>query len=157
MNVGDVMTRQVRTCALSDSLNAAAQMMWEHDCGALPVVDAEGKAVAMITDRDICMAAYTRGEPLWNILVSSAASHGIVAVHETEALDAVESLMQKHQVRRIPVVDTKGKPIGMVSMNDLARRAHTGHHKNDGLGAEAIVRTLAAVCRPAAMQASAAE
>jgi len=157
MNVGEMMTRQVRTCAPSDSLNTAAQLMWENDCGAIPVVDGEGKAVAMITDRDICMAAYTQGQPLWNMLVSSAASHGIVTVRESESLDAVETLMQKHQIRRIPVVDAEGKPVGIVSMSDLARRAHTGHHKHNGLSADTIVRTLAAVCQPTPQQAHAAE
>jgi len=157
MNVADVMTRQVRTCAVGDSLNRAAQLMWESDCGAIPVVDYEGKAIAMITDRDICMAAYTQGRPLWNIPVSSAASHAIVTVGENESLDAVEMLMQKHQIRRIPVVDTSGKPIGLVSMNDLARRAHMGHHKHNGLSADMVVRTLAAVCQPSQRQALAAE
>ncbi|HXX68576.1 MAG TPA: CBS domain-containing protein [Polyangiaceae bacterium] len=157
MNVADVMTRHVRICALGDSLNTAAQLMWENDCGAIPVVDSEGKAIAMITDRDICMAAYTQGQLLWNMPVSSAASHAIITVREDESLDAVEMLMQKHQIRRIPVVDIGGKPIGVVSMNDLARRAHMGHHKHNGLSAEVVVRTLAAVCQPSQRQARAAE
>ena len=59
--VRDVMTREPRTCRPSDTLNLAAQHMWEGDCGVLPVTDDEGKPIGMLTDRDICMAAYTRG------------------------------------------------------------------------------------------------
>ena len=158
MNVGEMMTRGVQTCSPNDSLNRVAQLMWEHDCGCIPVVDADGKAIGMITDRDICMAGYTQGQPLMNMTVASAASHNIVAVRENENLDAAEALMQKHQIRRIPVVDANAKPIGIVSMNDLVRRArHKGGHLQDGLSPESIVRTLAAVCKPSATQAHAAE
>ncbi len=157
MNVGEMMTRQVRTCGPNDSLNTVAQLMWENDCGCIPVVDGEGKAVAMITDRDICMAAYTQGQPLMNILVASAASHSIVTVIENESLGAAEALMQKHQIRRIPVVDANGKPVGLVSMNDLVRHAQRGGHRQNGLSPDSIVRTLAAVCQPSATQAHAAE
>jgi CBS-domain-containing membrane protein len=93
--------------------------------------------------------------------VSSAATRAIITVHEDESLDAAATLMRRHQIRRIPVVDANAKPVGIVSMNDLARHAHTGHHRHDGLNADTIVRTLAAVCSPshaaAAGQAHAAE
>jgi CBS domain-containing protein len=62
--------------------------MWEHDFACIPVVDADGKAIGMITDRDICMACYTLGQPLANMTVASAASHKIVTVRESETLDA---------------------------------------------------------------------
>ena len=58
------MTRDVKTCTIHDSLNGAARIMWDHDCGCAPVVDAHGKLVGIVTDRDICMAAYTQGVPL---------------------------------------------------------------------------------------------
>lgn len=154
MNVGEMMTRPVFTCRFTDSLNRVAQLLWENDCGCVPVVDAAGKAVAMITDRDVCMAAYTQGRPLTEISVSSAASEGIVAVREGESLNAAEALMQKHQIRRIPVVDDAGQPVGIVSMNDLAMHAHRGGSRKDGLKADSIVRTLAAICRPNAPPAA---
>ncbi|MBA3541520.1 MAG: CBS domain-containing protein, partial [Deltaproteobacteria bacterium] len=59
-----MMTRSVHTCQPTDTLAAAAKLMWEHDIGALPVVDQVGHVVGMITDRDACMAAYTRGDAL---------------------------------------------------------------------------------------------
>ena len=61
MKIENVMTRQVRTCAPGDNLNTAANVMWENDCGSVPVVDATGRAVGMLTDRDVCMAAFFHG------------------------------------------------------------------------------------------------
>ena len=77
MNAGNLMTAGARTCSLIDSLNLAAQIMWENDCGCVPVVDDDGRAIAMITDRDICMAAYTQGKLLKDMPVSIAASRSL--------------------------------------------------------------------------------
>src|SRR5690242_15312379 len=104
MNVGELMTRDVRTCAASDSLNDVARIMWERDCGCVPVVGADGTVVGMITDRDICMAAYTQGRRLMHMIVESAASKNIVTIGENESLRRAEELMRDAQVRRLPVV-----------------------------------------------------
>ena len=78
MKVSDLMTREVRTCHQHDSLNRAAQLMWENDCGAVPVVDSDLKVIGMLTDRDICMAAYTQGKRLDEIPVVTAMSRQVV-------------------------------------------------------------------------------
>jgi CBS domain-containing protein len=149
MNVGDMMTREVQTCRLDDPLNRVAQIMWEYDCGCVPVVDWEGRVVAMITDRDVCMAAYTQGRTLASMVVSTAASQGLLAVRESDTVEAAEAVMQQHQVRRVPVVDAEGRAVGILSMSDLARHAHSkGHLRHDSLSPEKIVRTFAAVCQP---------
>ena len=86
MNVGELMSRDVRTCATSDSLNDAARIMWEADCGCAPVVEADGTVVGMITDRDICMAAYTQGRRLMQMTVESTASKNVVTIGKVESL-----------------------------------------------------------------------
>jgi CBS domain-containing protein len=154
MNVGQVMTRNPRVCSIDDSLNQAAQVMWESDCGCVPLVNGEGKAVGMITDRDICMAAYTQGRALWQLPMAIAASQAVVSVRENDTLETAEALMQSHRIRRLPVLDADGKPIGILSMNDIARHAHTGH-RHGNLNADSIVRTLAAICAPSRLQAAA--
>ncbi len=81
MNVSDLMTTAVKSCVIGDSLQRAAQLMWENDCGVVPVLDGEGRVVGMITDRDICMAAYTHGQALWQLPVSGAMAkqvHGVM-------------------------------------------------------------------------------
>ena len=72
MSIETLMIRDVHTVKPTDSLNRAAQLMWEHDIGALPVLDPEGGVVGIITDRDVCMAAYTRGGALSDHPVSVA-------------------------------------------------------------------------------------
>ena len=147
MNVGQVMTREPRTCGIDETLNQAAQITWERDCGCVPIVDGDGRTVGMVTDRDICMAAYTQGLPLQEIPVTSAASDGLVTVREHDSLHTAERLIREHLLRRFPVVDDAGRAVGILSMNDLARAAQNGQRDAD-LSAEVIARTLAAVCSP---------
>jgi CBS domain-containing protein len=64
------MTQNPKTCGPSDTLNRAAQLMWENDCGCLPMADEGGRPIGMITDRDSCMCAYTRGLPLTGLQVN---------------------------------------------------------------------------------------
>jgi CBS domain-containing protein len=118
--VRDVMTRQVVTCRESDSLNRAAQSMWDADCGALPVVGEHDKLLGMITDRDICMAAYMRGKPLTELTVSGTMSTHPVTCRPTDTLPTVMELMAERQIRRVPVVDDQGTLAGIVSLADLA-------------------------------------
>ena len=121
--VRDVMTQQPRTCQPSDDLNHAAQLMWECDCGALPVVDASGRPIGMLTDRDICMAAYTRGLPLGELSVAGAMSGAPLTSKPTDTLRSVMDSMSRHQVRRVPVVSDDGRLVGIVSLADIARLA----------------------------------
>jgi CBS domain-containing protein len=150
MNVSEVMHRTVRTCSIHDTLDRVARVMWEEDCGCVPLVDDRGKVAAMITDRDICMAAYTQGQPLDRIVAESAASRTVTTVHENATVENVESLMRDRQIRRVPVVDSEQRPVGIVSLNDLVTHSHPGGRRREGLSAESIARTLAAICQHAA-------
>jgi CBS domain-containing protein len=118
------MTKSVHCCGANDSLQRAAQIMWENDCGAVPVADENNRVVGMITDRDICMAAYIQGRPLWQMPVGSTMAKQVHGVRETDPLETVETLMRRMQVRRVPVIDGGGQIKGILSMNDLARHAH---------------------------------
>ena len=124
--VGSVMTRNVVTCTGSDTLHRAAQLMWDRDCGAIPVVDALGRAVGLVTDRDLCMAAYTRGRPLSAISVSSLLSARLYTCTAATSLDEAIARMSAQRVRRLVVVDAKDqKLVGMLSLADLALRARS--------------------------------
>lgn len=153
MRARDLMTYPVLTCHVNDPLTVPASLMWNHDCGVVPVVNDEGKLTSIITDRDICMAAYTQGRPIGDLLVNSAMStHAITATADASAED-LERLMAQHQVRRIPIVDGDGKPIGLVSMADLViAAAPAGSTLREGR----LVSTLAAIERPRASSKEAA-
>jgi CBS domain-containing protein len=120
MQVREVMTTLVHCCQPQDPLSLAARLMWEHDCGALPVVDGERRAVAMLTDRDICMAAYTRGLPLADLRVAEAMSKTLVDCRVDEPLAAAGARMAAQQVHRLPVLDAERRVVGLLSINDLA-------------------------------------
>jgi CBS domain-containing protein len=148
MNASELMTTNVKSCSSIDTLLRAAQVMWENDCGAVPVVDGQDRVVGMVTDRDICMAAYTQGRPLWQIPVSTAMAKRVHGVRENDPLEVVETLMRHVRVRRVPVLDGDGRLKGILSMNDLARRAHRSFGRRNGLSGDSIVQTLAAICEP---------
>jgi len=88
MNVEQLMQRTVHTCHLHHTLNDAARLMWEHDCGCIPIVDAHGKAIGILTDRDICMAAYTQGRPLWEVHVAEAMAPNPLTCKTSDSLQA---------------------------------------------------------------------
>ena len=122
MQARDLMNSPPVACHVNDMLNVAAQKMWEFDVGALAVVNDEGTVTGMITDRDICMAAYTQAKPLDELLVNSAMAKHVVTAHPDTTVAALERLMASRHIRRIPIVDREGKPVGVVSMTDLSRK-----------------------------------
>ena len=79
MKVEQIMNRDVKTCGPQDSLNKTAQIMWEESCGAVPVVDEQSNPIGFLTDRDICMAAYTQGKPLDALRVETAMARKVVS------------------------------------------------------------------------------
>jgi len=127
MNVGQLMTRQLRTCHRDDSLNVAAQIMWEEDCGCVPVVEEASldrpRLVGMLTDRDICMAAYTRGKPLTAIQVHSIMERDLATCVPTDPVDVALTILRTRQLHRLPVVEGDGELVGLLSLADVARES----------------------------------
>jgi CBS domain-containing protein len=119
--VRDLMSPSPITCRPADDLRLAAQRMWEGDFGVLPVVDEARKPVGILTDRDICMAAYTRGRALAELSVADAMSRGVRTCKPSHSLRSAMDLMVTHQVRRLPVVSDEGTLVGIVSLADIAR------------------------------------
>lgn len=154
MKVEQLMTRAVKVCSESDTLNRAAQLMWESDCGCIPVISAKGNGcvVGLVTDRDIAMAAYTQGKQLWAIPVTAAMAHKVIACHANDGVSQAEALMRDNQVRRLPVLDQKEHLVGILSLNDVAREAQreASSGKRAEVTEDAVAETLASVCQPRA-------
>jgi CBS domain-containing protein len=149
MNVFEVMTRRVYSCRPGDTLADAAAVMWEHDVGCVPVVASDGAVVGMLTDRDICMAAYTRGARLAELDVAAVMSRRLCACAPEQSVAQVEELMRLDRVRRTPVVDPQGRLVGILTLADLAREAvHQKRRKYGEHLDEEITSTLAAVSEP---------
>lgn len=150
MQVQDIMSQPVVSVCATDSLHSAAELMWDCDCGVVPVVNGNGRAIAMLTDRDICMAAHFQGRPLSEIGVCIAMSSGLVACLPRDSISDVEQIMRNHQIRRLPVLNEQGEPIGMISLSDIARAATrqlpAAHGDTHGVSEASAAKTLAAVC-----------
>lgn len=149
MNVEQIMTREPRCIGPDESLETAAKLMWENDCGSLPVVDADGRALAMVTDRDLCMHAWSQGRALRELSVRGAMSPKLVACAPGDPLARAEALMAEHQLRRLPVLDGQRRVLGLLSLNDLARETAQEHgRRHPEIADRDVANTLAAICRP---------
>ena len=123
MKVKDIMTTNVRKCFMSDSLATAAQLMWDHDCGCVPVLNEHAQLVGMLTDRDICMAAFFQGVPISGVKVSAVMSRQLFDCTSDDDLSVAERIMRDKKVRRLPVLNEEGRLVGLLSLSDIARGA----------------------------------
>jgi CBS domain-containing protein len=149
MKIEHLMTREVQTCHPADPLTNAAQKMWDHDIGSLPVIDDGGNVVGMITDRDICMAAYTQGRTLSEIPVVIAMSKELFGCSLNDSIKDAEESLRSHQIRRLPVLSEDRKLLGIVSVSDIVREAEREvGFKNREVSTQEVTATLATVCQP---------
>jgi CBS domain-containing protein len=153
MTIAEIMTKHAKTCLQTDTLDVAVKLMWDFDIGAVLVVDDSGQVIGLVTDRDACMAAYTQGQPLHCLQVAVAMTRHVVTCRPEDTDVSVARLMASNKIRRVPVVDDAQRPIGLVSLNDLALAMAKGR----GVPASAVAGTLAAICehRPGRPVASA--
>ncbi len=118
MKVKDLMTNEVSTVTADAPLNQVAKQMRDYNVGSIPVCDSSGRALGMVTDRDIVL----RSVSLENVQQSSAqnvmTSNLVYATPDMDVHEAA-NLMAKNQIRRLPVVDN-GKITGILSIGDLA-------------------------------------
>lgn len=118
MQVREIMTKKVSTVSSKDSIQKAAKIMQDIDCGSTPVVEGP-KVTGMVTDRDITLKAVAHGKgpdtPIQDVMVKKV----VTCSPDTDAREAA-NLMAKHQVRRLPVVDQE-KLVGILAIGDLAR------------------------------------
>jgi CBS domain-containing protein len=149
MLIQDLMTRNPVTCGPEDSLNQAAQLMWDFDCGCVPIVDSERRLVGMLTDRDVCIAAYTQGKPIHDITASAAMANEVYSCLPDDTIAEAEEIMRAHRVRRLPVIDLDGRLLGLISLNDLAREAvREQTRRSKDVTPARVGTTLAAICQP---------
>lgn len=128
MNVKEVMTAEPACCTSDTSLQEVAELMVEHDCGCIPVVESNEnkKPIGMITDRDITTRTVANGMNPLDLKASDAMTTNVVTVKPETSLEECCDLMEKHLVRRIAVIDDNGACCGIISQADVALNA-----KND--------------------------
>jgi predicted transcriptional regulator len=148
LRVQQLMTQNVQVCGPDDTLDCVARLLWENDIGAVPVNGSTGSVIAMVTDRDVCMAAYTTGRPLSQICVHEAMSKTLATVRADRPIDDAQRIMRDCQVRRLPVLDERGSLVGVISQNDLLREAARQREApRKELSAVAVTATVATIGR----------
>jgi CBS domain-containing protein len=146
MRVQGIMSNPVFTCGPRDCVNTAAQLMWERDCGSVLVVSDDGHLVGILTDRDVCMAAFTTGGRLCEIGVSHVMAQQVVCCDPEDSLESAERLMRDRQIGRVVVVDRQKAPVGVLSLGDIARYALSSQRRD--IIEHQVVQTLAAIRTP---------
>ena len=118
--IKDVMTKQLHSVRRDATLRAVARAMKEHRIGAVLVTQDDGSLLGLVTDRDLVIRGMASDRDLDRTQVSEICSAPPVKLDPTATADDAVRLMRERAVRRIPVV-ADGKPIGIVSIGDLAR------------------------------------
>lgn len=145
MRIKEIMSQPTVTCPSSTALDAPARLMWEFDCGMIPIVGDDGRLAGLVTDRDICLAAYMHRKPLHLIPVTKVMVKQVITIHANDTIESAEHLMRDNHIRRLPVIDDDGRPAGVLSIDDLAKLA-AGSKKS--VDRREFVETMAAVSRP---------
>ncbi|HEU4619155.1 MAG TPA: CBS domain-containing protein [Gammaproteobacteria bacterium] len=151
MRVEELMSKNVYWCRPDDGMDRAAQLMWDHDVGVIPVCTSDGatRVVGVITDRDIAMCALFRGKPLHEIQVQEGMSRELEVARPGDSASDAERVMRRAQVRRLPVVDERGALAGIVSLADLSREAASDRSsRTPDVSNSEVGDTLAAIVEP---------
>lgn len=141
MRVKEIMTAEPTTCGPDTTLAAAANLMWEGDCGILPVVD-DGTLVGVVTDRDTCIALATWNKLASEVRVGAVATKTVSTCEPWDDVHVALATMKKNRVRRLPVVGFGGTVLGIISMNDVLLAAGP----NKPIRNEEVVATLQGIC-----------
>ena len=117
----DIMTPKPACCTPETTVEEVARMMVRNDCGEIPVLDNTNRVIGVVTDRDIVCRIVAAGRNPMGLSVRDCMSQPVVTIRDDASLDEVMSAMEKHQIRRVPVVTDGGTCAGIISQADLAR------------------------------------
>jgi CBS domain-containing protein len=140
MKVKSIMKKTPFCCRKTDTVQHAAELMKLHDVGSIPVVNNtdERTLIGIVTDRDICLRVIGEGRARPVVRVGDVMTHAPATCHPDDSVSACAAIMERQQVRRVPVVDDRGGCVGIVSQADIVL--------NDS--SEQIAHTVAAISKP---------
>lgn len=147
MKVRDIMAITPASCYMDTNLAKAVEILWDRNCGILPVLNGEQRVVGVITDRDICIALGTKNRLAGEMTVGEVASGNVFACTPDDEVHTALATMGQGKVRRLPVIGADGTLKGLLSMDDIVLCSGTGkgevpHHE--------VVAILRSIYQPAA-------
>jgi len=144
MNINDIMITDLSYCTRNTTLDQVAMQMWERNCGAIPVVDEENKAIGIITDRDIAMSCALNHKAPWELDANTImGDRTLFTCSANDNIETALDIMQEHKVRRLPVTSGDGFLIGIISIDDIVNCSEES--KSAAMPYERAMKTLKAV------------
>jgi len=125
MKISEVMTKGTRSVLSESPVIEAAGLMRLHDIGVVPVLSGD-QIVGMLTDRDVVLQVVADGRDPRTTLVRDVMSTGSISVFDDQTVEEGVELMQKFQIRRLPVLNRSNKLVGIISLGDIAVDVHAG-------------------------------
>lgn len=119
MKIKDMMHKGAEYVAPSATLQQVAKKMKDFDVGAIPVCEG-GKPIGIVTDRDITIRVLANGKAVSKLTAKDVMSKNVVHCRDTEEAEDAIRIMEKNQVRRLPVLNEAQKLVGMVSLGDIS-------------------------------------
>ncbi len=145
MKVEKIMTSDVGVCQVNESLAEAAGIMWQKDCGVVPIVDENNQAIGMITDRDVCIAVTSQNRPASEILTGELINGKPITCSLSDSAKDALKKMRKYKIKRLPVVDEKCELAGILSIADFLRIKKNKSFKKQ------LLKTLETISKPEAI------
>jgi CBS domain-containing protein len=140
MKISEIMTKNVISLSVDDTTEHAAELMKEHNIGAIPV-DSEEKVVGIITDRDIVLRCIAENKDIKTQKVRDVMTSNPVVGDENMNVDDAARIMSERQIRRLPIVQSD-KLIGMVSLGDLAVQSKLKEEAGEALSEISVPSTI---------------
>ena len=148
MKVRDVMMDRPYYCQPDNNLGSATELMWNGNCGFLPVQSADGKVIGVITDRDICIALGTRNSLASDVGVGEVMSGKLYSCAPDDDIHMALQTMREAKIRRLPVIAPNGTLVGVLSMDDILFRAvPRSPGKEPELSSDEVVRTFRSIAQ----------
>jgi len=148
MLVREVMKASPQGCSPATNLAEVTERLWKSGCGALPVLDGQGKVIGIITDRDICVAAGTRNQRPSDLAAQAAMTRDVATCFADDEIHTALKTMRDRKVRRMPVLTRAGELAGLLTMSDLVLLARHDDGSDPPLSYEDVMNTLKCIsCR----------
>jgi len=146
MKVKEVMMGTPYFCRPDTNLGSATELMWNANCGFLPVETSDGKVIGVVTDRDICVALGTRSRLAGDVFVGEVMTGKLYSCLPDDDVHVALQTMKEGKVRRLPAIAQDGTLVGVISMDDiLVRTEPVSLGKEPELSTDEVVRTYRAI------------
>ena len=126
MRCQEIMSKNPATVQMNASVQEVARLMADKDIGFVPIVDQSGIAVGTVTDRDIAIRVVAKGLDPKSAKLKDFGGNEVVCCRPEDDVDRARELMQQRKVQRILICDAQKKPVGVISLQDLAQSESEG-------------------------------